>query len=83
MNLKAIRRPLLTLAALSSMTLFLVACASTAPVCGSPQSRNLNTAIDGVQTSLINGSVSFSSGHRTKGCLAPGKLRTTTTDSST
>jgi hypothetical protein len=55
MNLKAIRRPLLTLAALSSMTLFLVACASTAPVCGSPQSRNLNTAIDGVQTSLING----------------------------
>ena len=44
--------PLLTLAALH---LVLASCASTAPDCGGPQSKNLTAAIDGTQTSLING----------------------------
>ena len=55
MNPKVIKRPLLALLALSSMSFFLVSCASTTPTCGSPQSRNLHTAIDSVQSSLING----------------------------
>jgi hypothetical protein len=34
---------------------FLASCASNAPECVGPQSKNLSTAIDGAQTSLING----------------------------
>jgi hypothetical protein len=55
MNPKIIKRPLLALITLSLLSLFLVSCASTAPACGSPQSRNLSTAIGSVQTSLTNG----------------------------
>ena len=36
-------------------TSFLVACASNAPTCVGPQSKNLVTAIDEAQTSLVNG----------------------------
>jgi len=35
--------------------LFLASCATKAPECGGPQSKNLATAIDGAQTSLISG----------------------------
>ena len=34
---------------------FLVSCASNAPECVGPQSKNLSTAIDAAQTSLMNG----------------------------
>ena len=33
----------------------LAACATTTPVCNSPQTSNLNAAVDSVQTSLVNG----------------------------
>ena len=36
-------------------TSFLAACASNAPTCVGPQSKNLTTAIDEAQTSLVNG----------------------------
>ena len=55
MKFRSYKKSLLMLAALLSLSSLLAACASTTPVCGSPQSRNLDTAIDGVQTSLING----------------------------
>ena len=45
----------LALVALVSTSFLMVSCASTAPACGSPQSRNLGSAIDGVQSSLMNG----------------------------
>jgi len=48
-------RPLLALLALTSMSLFLVSCATTAPTCGSPKSRNLSAAIGDVQSSLSSG----------------------------
>lgn len=35
--------------------LFFASCATNAPECGGPQSKNLAAAIDGTQTSLING----------------------------
>lgn len=34
---------------------FLASCATNAPECGGPQSKNLASAIDGAQASLING----------------------------
>ncbi len=49
------RKPLLLLATLLFTSTFLAACASTAPTCSSPQTRNLNSAISGVQTALVNG----------------------------
>ena len=52
---KDTRRMLVALVTLPLLSVFLVSCASTAPTCGSPQSRNLGSAIDGVQTSLVNG----------------------------
>ena len=36
-------------------TSFLAACASNTPTCVGPQSKNLSTAIDEAQTSLVNG----------------------------
>ncbi len=36
-------------------TLFLASCASTQPTCGSPQTRNLDAAMNTVQSSLMNG----------------------------
>jgi hypothetical protein len=35
--------------------LFFASCATNAPECGGPQSKNLAAALDGTQTSLING----------------------------
>jgi hypothetical protein len=35
--------------------MFFASCATNAPECGGPQSKNLAAAIDGTQTSLING----------------------------
>jgi len=52
---RIIRKSLLTIGALLSVSLFLISCASTAPNCGSPQSHNLSAAIDDVQSSLTNG----------------------------
>ena len=48
-------KPVLAIAALLVLSSILAACASTAPTCGTPQSRNLSSAIEGVQTSLVNG----------------------------
>ena len=47
--------PLATLAGLAAISLILSACASTKPVCDSPQSRNLDRAISSVQSTLMNG----------------------------
>ena len=55
MKFRIIRKSLLTIGALLSVSFFLISCASTAPNCGSPQSRNLSSAIDAVQSSLTNG----------------------------
>jgi hypothetical protein len=52
---RIIGKSLLTIGALLSVSLFLISCASTAPNCGSPQSHNLSSAIDEVQSSLSNG----------------------------
>lgn len=49
------RKPLLLLASLFLATTFLAACATTAPSCVSPQTRNLDSAIDSVKTALVNG----------------------------
>jgi hypothetical protein len=54
-NFRLIRKPLLAIGALLSVSLFLVSCASTTPTCASPQSRNLSSAIDAVQSSLTSG----------------------------
>ena len=54
MNAAVIQRGALALLAVFSMS-FLASCASTAPTCNSPQSRNLSAAINSVQNSLTNG----------------------------
>lgn len=47
--------PSLAAAGLAGTAFLLASCATTPPPCNSPQSRNLETAIDYVQTSLMNG----------------------------
>ena len=44
-----------TTLAIIIVTMSLASCATNAPECVGPQSRNLSTAIDAAQTSLING----------------------------
>ena len=51
--------PLLTFGGLAAISLTLAACASTEPVCDSPQTRNLDRAISSVQTSLSNGCAAY------------------------
>jgi len=52
---RIIRKSLLTIGALLSVSFFLISCASTAPSCVGTQSHNLSSAIDDVQSSLTNG----------------------------
>ena len=47
--------PLLVIAAMIVTSLALTSCASTAPTCGGPQTKNLSSAIASVQASLMNG----------------------------
>jgi len=54
-NSQTIRQPWLYVAGLT-MTLFVLSsCASTKPVCASPQSKNLSSAIGTVQSTLMDG----------------------------
>ena len=55
MNLNIIKKPLLVIVGLITMSFVLASCASTAPTCNSPQSKNLSAAIDNVQASLMEG----------------------------
>lgn len=47
--------PLLVMAVIVATSMALASCASTAPTCGSPQAKNLSSAIPSVQASLMNG----------------------------
>ena len=49
------RNPLFATAAIIWTSLALAACASTAPTCSSPLTKNLDSAITSVQASLTNG----------------------------
>ena len=55
MNLKINNRLLLVIAGLITTSFVLSSCASTTPTCNSPQSKNLDVAIDNVKTSLMEG----------------------------
>lgn len=55
MKRKARANPLFMLAGLLASGLVLVSCASTAPVCAGPQSKNLSGAISSAQSSLMQG----------------------------
>lgn len=55
MKRNAHSNPILLLAGLLAGCLVLVSCASTAPVCASPQSKNLGSAISTAQSSLMQG----------------------------
>ena len=55
MNLKTNRNPLPSILGLSTVLLILASCASTAPTCAGPQSKNLSTAIAAAQSSLMGG----------------------------
>ncbi len=55
MNATKITKSSLIAAGLLAASLLLNACASTQPTCASPQSKNLNAAIDTVQASLMDG----------------------------
>ncbi len=55
MNSNTTRNPLLAIAATICASLALAACASTAPTCSSPLTKNLDSAITSVQASLTNG----------------------------
>lgn len=55
MNKKASRTPLGILSALLASTVILASCASNAPTCAGPQSKNLGSAIDTAQSSLMQG----------------------------
>ena len=55
MNKNANANPLLAFAGLLASCLVLASCASNAPVCSSPQSKNLSSAIGTAQASLMQG----------------------------
>ena len=55
MNSRISGNPLLVIAAMIVTSLALSACASTAPTCAGPQSKNLGAAIASAQASLLNG----------------------------
>ena len=55
MNSNAIRKPLLIVAGLVATAFVIASCASTAPTCAAPQSKNLSSAISTTQSSLLEG----------------------------
>ena len=55
MNSRITGNPLLVIVAVIATSIGLASCASTAPMCASPQAKNLGTAIASVQASLLNG----------------------------
>lgn len=55
MKAKLNRKPLLAVAGLAAILALVASCASTAPTCAGPQSKNLDTAIGAAQASLIDG----------------------------
>ena len=55
MNAIRILRPVLFVFSLAAASVLLASCASTAPTCNGPQSRNLDDAINVVQASLMQG----------------------------
>ena len=55
MNLKTNRNSLPGLLGLATALFILASCASTAPTCAGPQSKNLNAAIATAQSSLMEG----------------------------
>ncbi len=55
MNSIAVRKPLLIVAGLIATAFVIASCASTAPTCIGPQSKNLSAAISTAQSSLLEG----------------------------
>ncbi|MBT8092596.1 MAG: hypothetical protein KJN77_06130 [Gammaproteobacteria bacterium] len=55
MNVNRLFKPVLVVASLLAASFLLASCASTAPTCNSPQSKNLDDAINVVQASLMEG----------------------------
>ncbi len=55
MNANRIFKPLTVVAGLIAASCLLASCASTAPTCNSPQTKNLDDAIQVVQASLMEG----------------------------
>ncbi|MBT8088254.1 MAG: hypothetical protein KJO46_09465 [Gammaproteobacteria bacterium] len=55
MNANRIFKPLTAVAGLVAASFLLASCASTAPTCSSPQSKNLDHAINAAQASLLEG----------------------------
>ena len=55
MNLKTNRNRLPSILGLATLLLILASCASTAPTCAGPQSKNLSAAIATAQSSLMEG----------------------------
>ncbi|MCP5092194.1 MAG: hypothetical protein GY949_14860 [Gammaproteobacteria bacterium] len=55
MNSKIFWKPLQIVAGLIATTFIVTSCASTAPTCAAPQSKNLGAAIATVQSSLMEG----------------------------
>lgn len=55
MNGKTTMLPRLLIAGLIATSLIIASCASTAPSCAGPQSKNLSAAIDTVQSTLMGG----------------------------
>ena len=55
MKLKTNRNPLPSILGLATVVLILASCASTAPTCAGPQSKNLSSAIATTQSSLMQG----------------------------
>ena len=55
MKLEYRRIPLLSIVLLPATLLILASCASNAPTCAGPQSKNLSTAISTTQSSLMQG----------------------------
>ena len=55
MNANRLLKPVFVVAGLLAASLLMTSCASTAPTCNGPQSRNLDDAITVVQASLMEG----------------------------